>query len=135
MSGLYTEVRGSGPTLVLLHGWGLNVRVWDGFAAALCGRFRIVAVDLPGHGRSPWDAERSSLDGQAAQIRETVAGLADEYSLLGWSLGGQIALRLAAGQNAAGERARPPAAGVGRLVLIATTPRFIAGSDWPHGTP
>ncbi|MDE2449608.1 MAG: alpha/beta fold hydrolase, partial [Gammaproteobacteria bacterium] len=72
MTRLYTEVRGSGPALVLLHGWGLNVRVWDGLAAALCDRFRIVAIDLPGHGRSAWLPERSSLAEQAAQVHETI---------------------------------------------------------------
>jgi pimeloyl-[acyl-carrier protein] methyl ester esterase len=126
VSGLYTEVRGSGPALVLLHGWGLNVRVWDGLAATLCDRFRIIAVDLPGHGRSVWLPERSSLEQQATQIAETVAAIAGEYSLLGWSLGGQIALQLAGAQRAAA---------VDRLVLIATTPRLIAGDDWPHGAP
>ena len=143
MSRLYTEVRGSGPALVLLHGWGLNVRVWDGLVAALCDRFRIITVDLPGHGRSVWLPERSSLEEQAAQVRETVATIAEEYSLLGWSLGGQIALQLAAGtarrgggprQRAADAR-RPVAAAVSHLVLIAATPRFVAGPDWPHGAP
>ncbi|MGB6487690.1 MAG: pimeloyl-ACP methyl ester esterase BioH [Steroidobacteraceae bacterium] len=124
MSRLYTEVRGDGPALVLLHGWGLNVRVWDGLTAALCNRFRIIAVDLPGHGRSVWLPERSSLEGQAAQVSETVAAITAEYSLLGWSLGGQMALQLAAAQRA-----------VDRLVLIAATPRLTVGPDWPHGAP
>lgn len=129
MSGLYTEVRGRGPTLVLLHGWGLNVRVWDGLATALCDRFRIVAVDLPGHGRSPWLPERSALTEQAAQVDEAIGAIANEYSLLGWSLGGQIALQLAAAR-------RPDRTPVlNRLVLIATTPRFVAAPDWPHGSP
>lgn len=125
MSGLYTEVRGSGPALVLLHGWGLNLRVWDGLAAALQDRFRLIAIDLPGHGRSEWLPEHSSLAGQAAQIRETLAPITESYFLLGWSLGGQIALRLAAD--------RP--AGLGRLVLIAATPRLPAAPDWPYGAP
>ena len=124
MSRLYTEVRGSGPTLVLLHGWGLNVRVWDGLVAALCDRFRIITVDLPGHGRSGWLPDCSSLEQQAAQIHATVAALSEEYFLLGWSLGGQLALQLAATQTA-----------VRRLVLIATTPRLVAAADWPHGAP
>ena len=141
MSRLYTEVRGSGPTLVLLHGWGLNVRVWDGLAAALRDRFQVIAVDLPGHGRSGWLPERSSLAEQAAQVHETVANIASEYSLLGWSLGGQIALQLAVAQARAAARqgtaARPAstAGAVNRLVLIATTPQFAAGPDWPHGAP
>ena len=146
MSGLYTEVCGSGPTLVLLHGWGLNVRVWDGLTAALCDRFRIIAIDLPGHGRSPWLPERSSLAGQAAQVGETIAAIAAEYSLLGWSLGGQIALQLAAapqvartagtgGRGAAGRQPPASLAAANRLVLIATTPRFVAGPGWPYGSP
>ncbi|HEX4267999.1 MAG TPA: alpha/beta fold hydrolase [Steroidobacteraceae bacterium] len=135
MSRLYTEIRGTGPALVLLHGWGLNVRVWDGLAAALCDRFRIIPVDLPGHGRSVWLPERSSLEQQAAQVAETVAAITAEYSLLGWSLGGQIALQLAAAQCAAGARPPAPAAAVDRLVLIATTPRLTAGPGWPHGAP
>jgi pimeloyl-[acyl-carrier protein] methyl ester esterase len=140
MSPLYTEVRGTGPALVLLHGWGLNVRVWDGLAAALCDRFRIIAVDLPGHGRSGWLSERSSLEEQAAQVRETVAAIAEEYSLIGWSLGGQIALQLAAAAHdsrthAAHPRRAAQVAEAARLVLIATTPRLVAGPDWPHGAP
>ena len=137
MSGLYTEVRGSGPTLVLLHGWGLNLRVWDGLAAALQDRFRIVALDLPGHGRSEWVPERSSLEEQAAQIREAVSSITGSFFLLGWSLGGQIALQLAAIPRAAGHVAGAcntrVAATVNRLVLIAATPRLPAAPDWPYG--
>lgn len=125
MGRLHTEVHGSGPTLVLLHGWALNLRVWDGLVAALRDRFQIVALDLPGHGRSEWLPERSSLEDQAADIHEAVSAITTRYSLLGWSLGGQIALRLAA----------PRPTDIDRLVLIATTPRFPAGPDWPHGTP
>ncbi|HEX5459767.1 MAG TPA: alpha/beta fold hydrolase [Steroidobacteraceae bacterium] len=155
MSRLYTEVRGNGPALLLLHGWGLNLRIWDGLAAALCDRFRIIAVDLPGHGRSAWLPERSSLEEQAAQVRETVAEIASEYSLLGWSLGSQIALQLAAGSAGSAEATRGAGAArsaestrdagatrracttaaIRRLVLIAATPRFIAAPDWPHGAP
>jgi len=147
VSRLYTEVRGHGPALVLLHGWGLNLRIWDGLTAALCDRFRIIAVDLPGHGRSAWLPERSSLEEQAAQVRETVDEIASEYSLLGWSLGSQIALQLAAGSargagplsaeppRGAGPAGSAPAAPIRRLVLIAATPQFIAAPDWPHGAP
>jgi len=52
MTDLYVETRGQGPDLVLLHGWGLNLRVWDSLAGVLENSFRIIAVDLPGHGRS-----------------------------------------------------------------------------------
>ena len=42
--------------MVLLHGWGMNLRVFDGCAAALATTHRVTAIDLPGHGRSPWRA-------------------------------------------------------------------------------
>ncbi|MFO7278551.1 MAG: alpha/beta fold hydrolase [Pseudomonadota bacterium] len=133
MTSLHFETRGSGPALVLLHGWGLNLRVWNGFADRLAERRRIFAFDLPGHGHSRWDNEAATLDGIAQLVQETLteAGALPEgpqagdqrCSLLGWSLGGQIALRLAA---LAPER-------FDALVLIATTPRFVAGAGWPHG--
>jgi pimeloyl-[acyl-carrier protein] methyl ester esterase len=132
MSGLYAEVRGNGPTLALLHGWGLNLRVWDGLAAVLGERFRVVTVDLPGHGRSDWLPDRSSLASQAEQVHEAVSAIDRTYSLIGWSLGGQIALRLAA---AVQPEPSPVAAAIEQLVLIAATPRLSAAPDWPHGAP
>jgi len=124
MSALYAEVSGRGRRdLVLLHGWGMNLRVWDGLAAALAGRFRVIAIDLPGHGRSDWDPLAYSPAAQAFRVHETLAPLTTRYHLLGWSLGGQFALDLAAAMPAAIER----------LVLVATTPRFLAAPDWRFG--
>lgn len=130
MSELYLEVRGTGPALVLLHGWGLNVRVWDTLSAALEARLRLIAVDLPGHGRSPWRDECAAAPEQVRCIAQAVAEAlgAAPYRLLGWSLGGQLALEWAL---------RPPQ-GLGRpthLALIAATPRFTAAPDWPCGAP
>lgn len=123
MSNLYFEVNGSGPDLVLLHGWGLNVRVWDGLVQELRGRFRLIAVDLPGHGKSPWTPGRITPAEQAWLLHSTLTPISNRYSLLGWSLGGQIALDLAAAMPAQ----------IDKLVLVATTPRFVAASDWPYG--
>jgi pimeloyl-[acyl-carrier protein] methyl ester esterase len=123
MSDLYVEVNGTGPDLVLLHGWGLNLRVWDGLVEELRNRFRLIAVDLPGHGRSPWSFTRGTPAEQAWLIHTTLAPISNRYSLLGWSLGAQIGLDLSAaipGQ-------------IDRLVLVAATPRFSEAPDWPHG--
>ena len=123
MSDLYVEVNGNGPDLVLLHGWGLNVRVWDGLVEELRDRFRLIAVDLPGHGKSPWTPGRITPAEQAWLLHSTLAPISNRYSLLGWSLGGQIALDLAAAMPAQ----------IDKLVLVATTPRFTAAPDWPYG--
>jgi pimeloyl-[acyl-carrier protein] methyl ester esterase len=102
--------------LVLLHGWGLNGRVFDTLAAGLATRSDVYAADLPGHGSSsfmPWDDYCTRL----------LAALPARFDLLGWSLGGQLALELA--------RLSPQR--VARLVLITTTPKFVASAEWPHG--
>lgn len=106
--------RPAGVPLVLLHGWGLNRRVFDDLGARLSTRRDVVAVDLPGHGQSapmPWEYFCAEL----------LAALPDPIDLLGWSLGGQLALELA---HLAPQSVR-------RLVLIATTPKFLASPDWP----
>lgn len=125
MSDLHVETRGRGPDLVLLHGWGLNLRVWDGVTRELAKSFRVIAVDLPGHGRSPWNPKARTPAEQAWQVHATLASRSDRYSLLGWSMGGQIAIDLAAAMPGSVER----------LVLAGTTPRFAASEDWPHGMP
>jgi pimeloyl-[acyl-carrier protein] methyl ester esterase len=109
-----TPRRSKPPPLAMLHGWGLNRHVFDELAAALPNA---CAFDLPGHGANrseSWDTFFVDL----------LATLPAKFDLLGWSLGGQAALELAA---------RAPTR-VRRLVLIATTPRFAAAPDWPHGT-
>jgi pimeloyl-[acyl-carrier protein] methyl ester esterase len=111
---------GTGLPLVCLHGWAMNLRVFDPLAARL-GATRVVhALDLPGHGRSGWVPSLAGLD---AQARAILPLLPPRAAVLGWSLGGQLALRLA---QLAPER-------VTRLVLVATTARFASGADWPHG--
>lgn len=122
---LHIETHGTGPDLVLLHGWGLNLRVWDGLIREMANSFRIITVDLPGHGRSAWNPKACTPAAQAWQIHAALESVSTRYSLLGWSLGGQIALDLAAAVPGSVER----------LVLVATTPRFATGADWPYGMP
>ena len=118
---LHRETLGAGgPPLVCLHGWGLNLRVFDALARGLNGERQVIAIDLPGHGASPWDPLRSSFEAQSQWLLEA---LPERCVLLGWSLGGQLALELA---RRAPER-------IQRLVLLATTPRFACAPDWPQG--
>jgi pimeloyl-[acyl-carrier protein] methyl ester esterase len=118
---LYAETGGTGPPLVLLHGWGLNLRVFDALRAQLCRRHSVTVLDLPGHGASAWP--QGCAPEQLLQL--IAAQLPADATLIGWSLGGQLALQLAA----------RPACAVRSLVLIATTPRFVQDADWPHGLP
>jgi pimeloyl-[acyl-carrier protein] methyl ester esterase len=119
---LYVEEQGSGPRISLLHGWGMNLRVFDPLRERLARSLAVRLVDLPGHGASPWPDDWS----EARQRSELAEALLPADTLLGWSLGGQIALSLALAS-------RGTAAAPKRLVLLATTPRFLAAEDWSAG--
>src|SRR5262249_30224423 len=123
MTELYIEINGTGPDLVLVHGWGLNLRVWDGVVEDLRDHFRMIAVDLPGHGRSAWSSGRTTPAEQTWLLHTSLASVSNHYSLLGWSLGAQMALDLAGAMPGK----------VDRLVLVAGTPQFIESADWPYG--
>ena len=114
---LHVERVGSGPDLVLLHGWGLHSGVWEELLPGLAQRFTVHAMDLPGHGHSA-QVRPGTLD-QA--VDAVAAALPDGAIVCGWSLGGLAAQRLAL---------RHPAR-VRALALASTTPCFVARDDWP----
>ena len=94
---------------------------WGPLPPWLARRYRVHAVDLPGHGHSaPLPA--FTLDGVVAALEAVFALSAQPLTVVGWSLGGLIAMRWALAQPEC----------VTRLVLIAATPRFVASEDWPH---
>jgi pimeloyl-ACP methyl ester carboxylesterase len=82
------------PTLVLTHGWGNDRSEWDELKRALGGRFRLIAWDLPGLGRSSQPANRDYGLEKLAGDLQAVLGLAGERPavLLGHSIGGMITL-------------------------------------------
>jgi 2-succinyl-6-hydroxy-2,4-cyclohexadiene-1-carboxylate synthase len=88
---LHAECSGSGPTLVLLHGFTQTSSLWGRFGELVGRGRRLVALDLPGHGDS---AEvRADLVAGAALI--AAAAGEDPFSLLGYSLGARFALHVA----------------------------------------
>ncbi|MCX4470816.1 alpha/beta hydrolase [Micromonospora sp. NBC_01655] len=95
---LWYEIHGTGRPLVLLHGGYGAVEMFAPILPALAARRRVVGVDLQGHGRTA-DVDRplrfeSMADDVAALIRHLGLG---ETDVLGYSLGGGVALRLAVG--------------------------------------
>ncbi len=116
---LFSDTLGAGRDIVLLHGWGLHSGVWDATARALAQHFRVTRIDLPGHGRSPHMPQPASLNAWADRILQAAPAQA---VWLGWSLGGMVAMQIAATHP---ER-------VAKLILIASTPKFARSADWPH---
>lgn len=87
---------GARPALVLIHGFGADHGVWDAIAAPLSARARILAYDLPGHGRSL--ASGGSGSAKAA-ARTILADLAQRdiaaAHVAGHSMGGAVATLMA----------------------------------------
>lgn len=95
---------GTGAPLVLLHGIGLSRQAWDPVIPALAGHFDVIAVDLPGFGDSAPVPEQ--VEPLPATLAAAVAVLLDDLGvtaphLAGNSLGGWVALELAAIRPAA----------------------------------
>jgi malonyl-CoA O-methyltransferase len=109
------------PDLVLLHGWGMSAAVWRHWLPLLRRRCNVILLDLPGFGRSPAQLHLS-VDELCDQLREYIPKGA---ALLGWSLGGNLAL--AFDERFPGHcRA---------LLTLACNPSFIAHGDWLPGMP
>jgi pimeloyl-[acyl-carrier protein] methyl ester esterase len=114
-----TRPSGQGGDIVLLHGWGFDARVWQPVCDLLDRDFRLTCVDLPGYG--------SNRDQPIGSFAETVDAIIESLpegsTLVGWSLGGMLAIACVL-------RRRPH---FSRLVLVASTPSFMQREGWPFG--
>ena len=109
----------SAKKVYLIHGWAANRHVFDDLIPRLPTDWDIRALDLPGHGDAPF-AEPFDI----AAIAETFAAQIDTPAhILGWSLGGLVALHLAARQP---DKVRS-------LCLTASFARLTADADYPEG--
>jgi len=101
------SIRGRGPSVLLIHGFTGRAVSWGGHARALAGRFRVIAPDLPGHGRSaiPADPRCAGTEQSADDLASILERLgAEPAHVVGYSLGARIALRLAVAHPASVRR-------------------------------
>jgi len=123
---LHLEASGAGPAILAVHGWSRSSADLAPLAERLAGH-RVLRPDLRGHGRSgaaPLTLATLADDLAALAAAEAPGGAL----LLGWSLGGQVALAALLAHPALRARVRG-------LVLLGATPRFTEGDGWPHGQP
>ena len=93
---LHCEVDGSGPDLVVLHPVGLDLTFMGPFLTTATRGFRVVGIDLRGHGRSPAAPPDSRLDDYVTDIQAAMSRACSGPAIvLGLSFGGMLAQLLA----------------------------------------
>jgi len=117
---LYVNKVGRGSKIVFLHGWGFNSAVWHQAVDKLQYQFEVTVIDLPGFGYSANDEGDFCFDDVVQRVADAID---DNVILVGWSMGGIIA------QKIASDYPRK----VAKLVLLACNAQFVADSAWPYG--
>lgn len=99
-------VGGDGPAVVLLHGMAETAwSCWSGQLEVLAGSYRVYAVDLRGHGRSGHAGSDGTLEQLSADLEAFLAEVSGPAAVIGFSMGGTIALHAAAQPGSAITRA------------------------------
>jgi pimeloyl-[acyl-carrier protein] methyl ester esterase len=110
--------------MFFIHGWCMSSAVWMKQRIALSSKYRVISIDLRGHGKS-------SLPGDGFHSRgcaEDIVGLLEYLDItaamiVGWSLGVFIAM-----ESFLLDRSR-----IAKLVLVSGTPLFVSSPDFPYG--
>lgn len=91
----YTD-NGEGPVLVLLHGFTESLEIWKAFSEELSKSFRVICVDLPGHGRTANFEPVHSMEYMAEVVHAVLSFCRiQKCVLVGHSMGGYVALAFA----------------------------------------
>lgn len=117
---LYSEIKGSGNSVVLLHGWGMHGGLWGSFNELLSEHCQTHAIDLPGFGFSKNIESKFTLDSFTEDVEEYIKKLTSPVFVIGWSLGGLIAQNILKRKNVS----------VDKVVFVATTPCFTKKQGW-----
>ena len=94
----HVRVNGEGPPILLLHGFTGSMNTWDAFIRDYEHNFKIISVDLLGHGLTdaPNDSTRYEMHKAAKDIKDLLLSLnIGSANILGYSMGGRLALGFA----------------------------------------
>ncbi len=113
----FVNISGQGSAIALLHGWGLHGGIWETLVPKLAENYTVHNIDLPGFGYSPVYNGDYNLDYLVDSVADV---LPEECVLLGWSLGGLVATKLAINYP---EKIK-------KLITVSSNPSFVANDNW-----
>lgn len=103
--------KGSGDCVVLLHGWGSNIALFEAMIAHLSASHTVIALDMPGFGSTPEPPSAWGVDDYADFVIDFVSALGVKSAVfLGHSFGGRVCIKLCASKNTPFE--------ISRLILV-----------------
>ncbi len=116
------QMEGEGKPLLFIHGWSMDCRVWRQQIKFFKNYFQVMAVDLPGHGKSEW--QKVSL----AEMAEDVQCILEKenmknINLVGSSFGGLVALKLYEGFSE----------NINKISFVGSLPHFSKTEQQPYG--
>ncbi|MDD3374473.1 MAG: alpha/beta hydrolase [Candidatus Omnitrophica bacterium] len=116
------NVLGKGNCIFFIHGWAANMRVFSQQARYFSQEYKVVLVDLPGHGKTNW--KEITFDDIATGIKDIadVIGI-NKFSIVGSSMGGFVGLKIA--------QLFPQR--VEKLAMIGSLPKFLKTQKRPLG--
>jgi pimeloyl-[acyl-carrier protein] methyl ester esterase len=108
------------PNLILLHGWAFNSAIWQPTINFLSEYYNLITIDLNGHGHNNFNSDYQQLDNYLDALIQQIPF---NSHILGWSLGGNIALNL---------KYKYPDH-INKIMLCCSNPCFLTRTDWSHG--
>jgi len=116
------DIEGEGDCFLFIHGWGVDKRIWRQQSKFFSQYYKVMTIDLPGHGKSSW--EKIELDVMGKDLMLILKKMQFTYvTVVGSSLGGLVALKL--------YELFPK--GIARMIFVGAMPKFSKSEDYPHG--
>ena len=92
--------KGEGDTVVLLHGWGSNIKLFSNLIDLLSSKYKVIAMDMPGFGESDEPKEPWSVDDYCDFVIDFLKEHhGEKITFLGHSFGGRVIIKLNAREN------------------------------------